>query len=346
MLDKEGLTSEISVGVTFSSLMGAVSLFFTGVLISQYSSFDASIKVPLLFLIISTFSFIFSATIYSNASTEITLNKLKVVEKYMIYAKNIVEFLGLYPLILSMPLVIGAVTEDNFLRTSTTIVALLGLALYSQSKFSVLEKQLQARHKRLYSAVFIGLAMYLYLSQSFAEPNSVLSYSDTGILLLTILLAPAVFFSLRSRQYKMTFVRPFRDSDAAHLSRIMKQNLNKLKSKYPDMAEGSIESRSAEPAIRKMATKEKVLVALFGGKVAGLVNLSGNVISAVFTDVNLHRKGIGRMLVDSAETEVGNHGFDSIEVRAGSTDIKFYQKLGYELQDKSSGSQSVLRKEL
>src|SRR5687768_8591701 len=129
MLDKDGLTAEVSVGVTFAGLMSAASLFFTGILVAQYSSFDSSIKVPLIFLIVSTFSFIFAATIYSNAGTEITLNRLKLVEKYMVYAKNMVEFLGLYLFVLATPLVVGAVTEDNFLRAVTIIVALTGTAL-------------------------------------------------------------------------------------------------------------------------------------------------------------------------------------------------------------------------
>ena len=142
MLDKHGLTQEVSVGVTYASLMSAVSLFFTGVLISQYDAFDASIKVPLVFLIISTFSFIFAATIFSNAATELTLNKLYSVKRYMVYAKNIDELLGLYLFILATPMVLGAVTQDGFLRVVTIVVALTAFGLYSQSRFSILDDEL------------------------------------------------------------------------------------------------------------------------------------------------------------------------------------------------------------
>lgn len=344
MLDKDGLSAEISVGVTFSSLMGAVSLFFTGVLISQYQSFDSTIKVPLLFLIISTFSFIFSATIYSNASTEITLNKLKVVEKYMVYAKNIVEFLGLYPLILSMPLVIGAVTKDGFLRMTTTVVALVGMALYSQSKFSTLEKQLPTNYKRLFSVLFVAMAITLYSMQSLSHQGTVLSYTNIGVLVLVTLLIPAIYFSLKSKQYKMTFVRDYKELDASALSQMMKRNLNKLKSKYPGMETDWIEASSSEAAIKALDKTHKVKVAVFGGKAAGMISFDGDVITSVFTDLSLHRKGIGRMLVDAAEVEVGNNGFDHIDAHTGSTDVNFYKKLGFEYVGKNEHEKTILRK--
>src|SRR3990167_8301954 len=112
MKNKYGLNWEVSVGVTFASFMGAVTLFFTGVLISQYKSFDSTIRVPLLLLIIATFSFIFAASIYSNAGAEITAGSTKAVKKYLIYANNIFEFLGLYLFIIATPLVIGSITQD------------------------------------------------------------------------------------------------------------------------------------------------------------------------------------------------------------------------------------------
>src|SRR5581483_9186734 len=105
MKDKESLRAEIITGVTFATFMGAVSLFFTGLLIAQYTTFDKTIRVPVLFLIISTFSYIFSAAIYSNAGTEVTADDISKVRKYLIYANNIFEFLGLYLFILATPLV-------------------------------------------------------------------------------------------------------------------------------------------------------------------------------------------------------------------------------------------------
>lgn len=62
------LNWQVASGITFASFMSAVSLFFTGILVSQFHSFDITIKVPLLFLIISTFSFALLAK-YSDGSS-------------------------------------------------------------------------------------------------------------------------------------------------------------------------------------------------------------------------------------------------------------------------------------
>src|SRR5579884_2628082 len=171
------LSYEVEVGVTFSSFMSAVTLFFTGLLVAQFRTFDITIKIPLLFLIISTLSFIFSASIYSNAGVEVTAHRFQSVHKYLSYANNILEFLGLYLFILATPLVIGAVTKDSFLRIATIIIALAGLTLYSQSDFSILHKELTNKsHKLLITLLIVVLGLALYLSQRLTQTSSFLGY--------------------------------------------------------------------------------------------------------------------------------------------------------------------------
>jgi len=347
MIDKDSLNNEISVGVTFASLMAAISLFFTGALITAYQSFGPTIKVPLLYLIVSTFSFIFAATIYSNAGSEVTLGKLKTVEKYMIYAKNIVEFLGLYPLILATPLVIGAITEDGFLRGSTTIIAVLGMALYSQSKFSILDKQLSGHQKLFYSMLIVSLAISLYLSQSLKQLDTVSFYSFVSVVLLLSLLFPTVYFSMRSQQYRVIFIRPFRDKDAIGLSRLLQNNLTKSKlSKQPSEVIDGLHAIASESAISKLAAEQSILVAVSSNRCVGFVCFADNKIVNIFTDPKLHRKGIGRMLVDSAEVAVSEQGHEEIEAYAYASYHKFFQKLGYQYVDKDGANKIILRKEM
>lgn len=201
MKNKEGLSWEVSVGVTFSSFMGAITLFFTGILISQYSNFDSTLRVALLFLIISTFSFIFAATIYSNAGIDITAGKLDQVKKYLIYANNIFEFLGLYLLIITIPLIISSVTKDAFLRTVTITVATLGIALYSQSSFSILHKEtLGTAKKYLLTIIIVGLTLLLYLTQLTAT-DSLFSYKLLATLLLIALGSFTILSCRNSKQY-------------------------------------------------------------------------------------------------------------------------------------------------
>lgn len=202
MQDKENLRSEIITGVTFATFMGAVSLFFTGLLIAQYNTFDKTIRIPVLFLIISTFSYIFSAAIYSNAGTEVTAGHTSKVGKYLIYANNIFEFLGLYLFIIATPLVIGAVTKDSFLRIATAIVALSGLALYSSSDFSVMHKELKSPSiKHSLTTLLVALTVLLDFSQYFEQRYKFLNYDYLATALLIIITIITVIFCRNSKQY-------------------------------------------------------------------------------------------------------------------------------------------------
>jgi hypothetical protein len=204
MKDKSSLNYEVSVGVTFASLMGAISLFFTGVLLAQYKSFDSTIRIPLLFLVISTFSYIFAASIYSNAGIEITVDDIPKVKKYLIYANNIFEFLGLYLLILATPLVVGAVTHDNFLKVATIIVALGGLTLYSLSSFSVLHKEVRNPFwKVVITGAFVVLGLLLYFSQNFEQVSRLLAYNYLATALIVVTLLVTIAFCRNSSQYKV-----------------------------------------------------------------------------------------------------------------------------------------------
>ena len=196
------LSYEIEVGVTFASFMSAATLFFTGLLLAQFKSFDPTIKVALLFLIISTFTFIFSASIYSNAGVEVTRHKFNSVQKYLSYANNIFEFLGLYLFILATPLVIGSVTNDSFLRISTILIALIGLALYSRSDFSILHKELlNKQHKRVITTAIVVLGATLYASQGLTQLNNFPAYDYIAGALLILIFSVTLYFCRKSKQY-------------------------------------------------------------------------------------------------------------------------------------------------
>jgi GNAT superfamily N-acetyltransferase len=345
MLDKDGLTNEVSVGVTYSALMSAVALFFAGVLISKYNDFDQTIKVPLIFLIISTFSFIFSATIYTNAGTEITLNKLRVVEKYMVYGKNLMELLGLYPFILATPMVIGAITQDSFLRTTTIIVAITGFALYSQSKFSVLDKELRRREKRVVTVLIVTLSLSLYYFQTASVAGARAVYTFLSIVLMGLIVSLAYQFSVNSKQYKPVYFREFTEGDAGKLADIVQLNLARGRAKKLDVSitKTVVERFSAEN-IERLATDAQVFVAEFNDRLAGFAILSGNELQGVFTDPDLQRKSIGRLLVNHIESIVESHGDKHIVAQASLLDHGFYTRLGYKRP--TGGEQSLMIKNL
>jgi GNAT superfamily N-acetyltransferase len=347
MLDKDGLTAEVSVGVTYSALMSAVSLFFTGVVISQYNNFDQTIKVPLIFLIISTFSFIFSATIYTNAGSEITLNKLRVVEKYMIYGKNLTELLGLYPFILATPMVIGAITNDSFLRTSTILVALTGFALYSQSKFSVLDKELKRQDKRWITSITVLLSLLLYYFQTLPTSGSLFIYSFLSVIMLSLIIGIAYKFSAHSKQYKPVYFREYAEGDAAKLTEIVRSNLagGKAKQLGNDITTAVREQFSVDN-ISIVADQKQVFVSEYNDRVVGFAILSGNEVSGIFTDPDLHRKSIGRLLVDYIESVVKNNGDKQILAKASQIDHGFYLRLGYRESKRGDDGTITMQKPL
>ena len=92
-LNKNDIATESDVGLSLSGFMGTLSLFFTGILISQINNFGNSIKVPIIYLVISTFSFLFSAVIYANITGIITANKLLKAEKYLLTGNSLSVFL-------------------------------------------------------------------------------------------------------------------------------------------------------------------------------------------------------------------------------------------------------------
>ena len=352
LLDKDALIAEVSVGVTFAALMSATALFFTGMLITQYQSFGPTIKVPLVFLIISTFSFIFSATIYSNVGSEITLGKLKLVEKYMVYAKNIVELLGLYMFVLATPMVIGAVTNDSFLRTSTIVIALSGFGLYSQSKFSVLEKELTNSRKKLLSGMIIVLTVALYTTQRLESSSSPLFiYNSIGVALVLTLVIATYYFCTHSKQYKPMFFRSFEDNDADALSKMILGNLSRIKKKdYPKASIDAMRETISPAALRRLAGEKDVYVVEFNSRLVGLGALKNNVISSVFADTSLRRKGIGRLLVDHLEAVAHSSGHTFTETMSSTIDHAFYERLGYrnfrEMGTKGTDRMIVMRKTL
>lgn len=196
MNDKTALVGEIESQIMVTSFLGTVSLFFTGILIAQLHQFDQSIKVPILFLIIATFSFIFSASIYANASSELSRHEPKKAHRYVVMANNISEFLGLYLFIIAIPLVLNSITTDSLLRIAVPAVALVGLLLYSLSPFSILDKEASTAENLLITILFCGLGLLVNLSQL----GFVGGYNILAPVLIVFVFALTVYYLRNTKQ--------------------------------------------------------------------------------------------------------------------------------------------------
>ena len=159
--------TEVQTYVSFTSFMTAVVVFFTGIILTQLKSYDITIKVPITFLIISMFGFLYSTLIYTNAAADVRERKIEKADKHILFGDILSEYLGIYLLVFSIPLVINVITTDEFLRVVTFLSSLGGFAIYQFSHFSVLERHFKNDHKKL-SSIIILFGFLLFISQIYA----------------------------------------------------------------------------------------------------------------------------------------------------------------------------------
>lgn len=177
---------EIKIDVSVTSFMLAVATFFTGFLISSYSSFNNSVRIPTFFLVISTLSFLFTNLIFANASGEIRSGNRDGANKHANAGNAISEFLGIYLLVISMPLVISAITGDILLRVAVFVVVMVSLFSYSISPFSIIKRYITTAYLRLlYSVVLIGLGTACFITQE--GDNLIYVYSSVALIAYLVL---------------------------------------------------------------------------------------------------------------------------------------------------------------
>jgi hypothetical protein len=183
---------EVQTGVNLTAFLTGVTVFFTGLLITKFNDYDLSIKIPILFLIISTFGFLYATLILGNASTELSRLKTERFHKCMNIGDAIAEFIGVYFLVLAIPLVINVITADNFLRLSTLIVSMGGLIIYHLSGFSIMQDYYKKAHLWLLLIIII-LEIILFVTRK----QSLLFVSASTITIIYLL---AIAFFSRNRR--------------------------------------------------------------------------------------------------------------------------------------------------
>jgi len=105
--------TQIQTYVSFTSFMTVVTTFFAGLLLSQINNYAISIKIPIAFLVVSIFGFLYSTLIYTTGADEISNNRLKNAKKSLLIGDIISEYFGVYLLVLSIPLVMNAITSAS-----------------------------------------------------------------------------------------------------------------------------------------------------------------------------------------------------------------------------------------
>ena len=137
-------------------------------------------------------------------------------------------------------------------------------------------------------------------------------------------------------------INKFHDHQAEEVAVLIKRNLLEISSQYypPDYMAAIARDLSPEKLIEN-AKKEHIFVAMENDKVIG-TGSSANFGSeeepsyygtAIFVIPELHRRGIGKRIMQKLEEKSMELGADKLTVRAAINARVFYEKLGYAYKD-------------
>jgi len=191
--EKSQLANQVQTDVSLISFLSVVSVFFIGALLPQFNSYDASVRIPISFLIVSTFAFIFSGLILSNATQRINQGDLQRTEKHLAYGYAISEYMGVFLFVLSVPIAMSIVTTDLYLRVITFVAAIVGISVYQFGGFSLLGNHF-SKSNILFAIITVLFGVVLFLSQTFAFHFTVIATLFLLFMLAITILAPMKSF--------------------------------------------------------------------------------------------------------------------------------------------------------
>lgn len=174
--------NEASIAVSFTGLMTAVSIFFAGLLIAKSEQLNELLKIPILYLILSTFGFLFATLMYANSSGDVARGSGRSFNRAMMLGNIISEYLGVYLLVLAIPLVMLSVTQDALIRLMTFLSAVGGLVIYHASGLAIMDRHFPKTH-------YVWLALFavaeVCLTLTYSTPTVYLAIAT--VLVLTII---------------------------------------------------------------------------------------------------------------------------------------------------------------
>jgi GNAT superfamily N-acetyltransferase len=134
----------------------------------------------------------------------------------------------------------------------------------------------------------------------------------------------------------------FQASQANDVAELIKRNLLEITSKYyaPEYVASLLTHHSPMQLLQNAET-QYIFVAIENGNAIGTGSLANFGTpetpsyygTAIFVALELHRKGIGRQIMQKVEEKALELGADKITVRAAVNARQFYEKLGYSYRD-------------
>lgn len=125
-------------------------------------------------------------------------------------------------------------------------------------------------------------------------------------------------------------VRRFALDDAEHLSRMIIRNLQIVNIRdYSREAIDALVLCYSPEKIRHLAKNSYTIVCVDGENIVGMALLEGDRVRNVFVDVEMHGRGIGRLLMAEIEARALDNQLPRIYLYSGIKGEGFYHKLGY-----------------
>jgi hypothetical protein len=169
--NRAALFSELSASIALTSFMTAASAVFLGVVLQR--GVRSSLPMDVLFLFIATFGFLFATLIYANASGRLARHGTFGYESQVEIANRVSEYLGVFPLLVAIPL-----SVSRFLASGPIPWAVAGLALLATVAYhyvrgaSLLERDISderigsdRQRKLIFVPALAGLMTVTFLGQ-------------------------------------------------------------------------------------------------------------------------------------------------------------------------------------
>lgn len=148
--NRSALFEELQVSIAMATFMTAASILFLGVILDDASErpralFDA-VGIDVFFLFIASFGFLFATLVYANLSGRLARHGTTHFERRIELANSVSEYLGVYPLLFALPLVVARYLDNNQIAWAVAGLSLLSLIGYHYTpNVSLLERDIGDR---------------------------------------------------------------------------------------------------------------------------------------------------------------------------------------------------------
>ncbi|EJT06758.1 GNAT family N-acetyltransferase [Rhizobium sp. CCGE 510] len=132
-------------------------------------------------------------------------------------------------------------------------------------------------------------------------------------------------------------------SDASAISELVRHTIRISNSAdYPASIIERVVGNFSPDAMLRLMDRRIVWLALQDGEPVGTAGLDGDTVRTVFVSPAAQGRGIGRRLMQTAETAASANGIKALHVPASITARNFYARLGYnEVQEILSGEERI-----